>query len=118
MTSDDERDLLERFARLAFTAFEFQGYIGKRRVISFGWEYNFNTRDLRKAAAIPSFLLPLRESAAAFAGIVPSGLQHALITEYAPGAAIGWHKDKAVFGDVVGISLGAPLRVPPETQNR
>jgi alkylated DNA repair dioxygenase AlkB len=53
-------------------------------------------------------LLPLRESAAAFAGIAPSGLQHVLITEYAPGAAIGWHKDKAVFGDVVGISLGSP----------
>ena len=27
------------------------------------------------------------------------------MTEYAPGAAIGWHKDKAVFGKVVGISL-------------
>ena len=26
-------------------------------------------------------------------------------TEYAPGAPIGWHRDKAVFDDVVGISL-------------
>jgi alkylated DNA repair dioxygenase AlkB len=28
-----------------------------------------------------------------------------LITEYRPGAAIGWHKDRSVFGEVVGISL-------------
>src|SRR5436190_16180309 len=34
--------------------------------------------------------------------------QHSLVTEYQPGAAIGWHKDKAVFGEVIGISLLAP----------
>jgi alkylated DNA repair dioxygenase AlkB len=35
----------------------------------------------------------------------PEQLQHVLVTEYSEGAAIGWHKDKAVFGDVVGVSL-------------
>jgi alkylated DNA repair dioxygenase AlkB len=47
----------------------------------------------------------VREVAARFAGMEASDLQHVLLTEYAPGAAIGWHKDKAVFGKVVGISL-------------
>ena len=28
-----------------------------------------------------------------------------LVTEYRTGAAIGWHKDRSVFGTVVGISL-------------
>ena len=28
-----------------------------------------------------------------------------LVTEYCPGAGIGWHRDKAVFGQVVGVSL-------------
>ena len=28
-----------------------------------------------------------------------------LLTQYPPGAAIGWHKDRSVFGQVVGISL-------------
>jgi alkylated DNA repair dioxygenase AlkB len=28
-----------------------------------------------------------------------------LVTEYGPGAGIGWHRDKAVFGETVGISL-------------
>ena len=27
------------------------------------------------------------------------------MTEYPPGAGIGWHKGRSVFGDVVGISL-------------
>jgi len=47
----------------------------------------------------------VREKAAAFAGLRPDALQHALLTEYREGAAIGWHKDRSVFGDVVGISL-------------
>jgi alkylated DNA repair dioxygenase AlkB len=54
---------------------------------------------------MPDFLLPLRERAAAFAGLQPSELQQVLLTEYQPGAPIGWHKDRSVFGDVVGISL-------------
>jgi alkylated DNA repair dioxygenase AlkB len=52
--------------------------------------------------------LPVRDRAARFAGLDPAVLQQALVTEYSPGAAIGWHKDKGVFDDVVGISLGAP----------
>jgi alkylated DNA repair dioxygenase AlkB len=31
-----------------------------------------------------------------------------LVTEYAPGAGIGWHKDRPAFDEVVGISLVAP----------
>ena len=30
------------------------------------------------------------------------------VNEYRPGAGIGWHKDKALFGIVVGVSLLAP----------
>jgi alkylated DNA repair dioxygenase AlkB len=28
--------------------------------------------------------------------------------EYGPGAAIGWHRDKSVFGQIVGVSLLSP----------
>jgi alkylated DNA repair dioxygenase AlkB len=31
-----------------------------------------------------------------------------LITEYSPGTTIGWHCDKGVFDDVVGVSLLSP----------
>jgi alkylated DNA repair dioxygenase AlkB len=56
---------------------------------------------------MPPFLLPLRRRAAALAGLGPAAFQHALVTEYAPGAGIGWHRDKAVFDEVVGVSLGS-----------
>ena len=108
VSPDQERDLLDGLAGLAFAAFEFQGHVGKRRVVSFGWTYDFNTGELRRAKDIPPFLLPLRDAAAAFASLAPSGLPHALVTEYPPGAGIGWHRDKAVFGDVVGVSLASP----------
>jgi alkylated DNA repair dioxygenase AlkB len=110
ISADEEGDLLKDVRQLPFKEFEFQGFLGKRRVVSFGWRYDFNERELRKADDIPPFLLPLRRKAAQFAGLGPDDLQHVLITEYAPGAAIGWHRDKAVFDEVVGISLLAPCR--------
>jgi alkylated DNA repair dioxygenase AlkB len=105
LTLDEEKSLLTEIAKLPFREFEFHGFTGKRRVVSYGWRYDFNERSLEKANDIPGFLLPVREKAAHFADIGPGDLQHVLVTEYSEGAAIGWHKDKAVFGDVIGISL-------------
>lgn len=104
----DEQTLLPHLRTLPFRDFEFHGYTGKRRVVSFGWKYDFSGEKLRKAEDIPEFLLRLRARAAAFANLEAEAFQHALVTEYGPGAGIGWHRDKAVFGEVVGISLLAP----------
>jgi alkylated DNA repair dioxygenase AlkB len=108
LSPGEERSLIEHFAELPFREFEFRGYVGRRRTVSFGWEYNFSTEQVRPTKNIPDFLLPLREQAASFAGLAASDLPHALVTEYQASATIGWHKDKDVFGDVVGISLLAP----------
>ncbi len=105
VSPEDERELLGHVRELPFKEFEFHGFTGKRRVVSFGWQYDFSDSTLRKTNDMPPFLLSLRETAAAFAGLDPAQLQHVLVTEYGPGAAIGWHRDKAVFGEVVGISL-------------
>jgi len=101
----EESSLVARVRGLPFRDFEFHGHTGKRRVVSFGWHYDFSARHLRKADDIPDFLLSLRTAAAAFAGVKPAEFQHVLVTEYGPGAGIGWHRDKAVFGEVVGVSL-------------
>ncbi len=101
----EEQDLIINLSGLPFREFEFQGYLGKRRVVSFGCQYVFDGTGLRQADDMPEFLLPLRERAAAFAGLPAEELQHVLLTEYRPGAAIGWHKDRSVFGQTVGISL-------------
>lgn len=105
ISPEEEHALLADIRELPFREFEFHGFTGKRRVVSFGWRYDFSDRSLEKANDIPSFLLPVREKAARFADLEAYQLQHVLVTEYSEGAAIGWHKDKAVFGDVIGISL-------------
>jgi alkylated DNA repair dioxygenase AlkB len=44
--------------------------------------------------AIPGFLRPLLDKVAAFTGLARETFRHALVTEYAPGAGIGWHRDR------------------------
>ena len=110
MSELEERALLEEISDLPFKEFEFHGYTGKRRVVSYGWRYDFQSRRLGEADDIPPFLLLLRETAAAVGGLAPNQLQQVLVTEYSPGAGIGWHRDKAVFGEVIGISLLSPCQ--------
>jgi alkylated DNA repair dioxygenase AlkB len=108
LSSDQERALVERFAELRFREFEFRGFLGKRRIVSFGWRYDFNMRQLQKAEEIPGFLLELRATTAGFAHLDRDELQQVLVTEYAPGAGIGWHRDRPEFKDIVGVSLLSP----------
>ncbi len=101
----EEQALLAELAELPFKEFDFHGYLGRRRVVSFGWRYDYSGGGLQRAEPMPEFLQPIRARAAEFAGLAPSDLEHALATEYRPGAPIGWHRDRSVFGDVIGISL-------------
>jgi alkylated DNA repair dioxygenase AlkB len=101
----EEDALLTHVRNLSFREFEFHGYTGKRRVVSFGWKYDFSGQKLREAEEIPEFLLPLRIRAASLAKLEPEAFEQVLVTEYGPGAGIGWHRDKGVFGEVVGVSL-------------
>ena len=105
---EEERELVQQIQGLPLKEFEFHGYVGKRRVLSYGWHYDFSDERLQQTDEIPAFLHNLREHAATFAGLTPEDLAHALITEYSPGTTIGWHRDKGVFDDVVGISLRSP----------
>jgi len=108
ITPDEEAALAARFADLPFREFEFHGFLGKRRIVSYGWKYDYGARQAQRVADIPDVLLPVRDAAARFAGLEASAFQQALVTEYSPGAAIGWHKDKPQFGEVIGVSLLSP----------
>src|SRR4051794_20653410 len=101
----EERRLVQEMEKLHFKPFEFQSFTGKRLIVSFGWRYDFSGGGLQKTDDMPHFLLPVRKQAAAFADMDPACLQQVLLTQYPPGAAIGWHKDRSVFGQVIGISL-------------
>src|SRR5262249_6801621 len=102
---EEESALLDTLCDLPFREFEFHGFTGRRRTVSFGWRYDFNGGGLQQAGEMPGFLLPVRARAAAFAGLDASALAHALLIEYAPGAGIGWHRARPAFDDVIGISL-------------
>jgi alkylated DNA repair dioxygenase AlkB len=104
----EEAALARRIAALPFKPFEFHGFTGNRRTVSFGLHYAFDGSGLREAEPFPDWLRPLGARAAALAGLEPQAIAHALVIEYAPGAGIGWHRDRPVFGDVIGISLLAP----------
>jgi alkylated DNA repair dioxygenase AlkB len=108
ISGDEEQELVQDLPMLPFKEFEFHGFLGKRRVVSFGWRYAFDGSGLHKAEVIPDFLLPLRDRAAHFADVPSSALEHVLLIEYPPGAGIGWHRDRPAFNDVIGISLLAP----------
>jgi alkylated DNA repair dioxygenase AlkB len=104
----EEARLAEWLATLPFEAFQFRGFEGKRRVVSFGWKYDFARSHLIRADDMPQELLAVRERAAAFVELKPEELQQCLLNEYLPGAPIGWHRDRPMFEKVVGISLLAP----------
>ena len=109
ITKAHEHRLVSNISSLPFREFEFHGYLGKRRVVSFGWRYDYSRGGkLETAPPIPNFLLEVRDLAASFAQVEPESFEHVLVTEYSAGAGIGWHRDKAVFGDVVGVSLLTP----------
>ena len=66
ITAAEEADLVRQIEKLPFKEFDFHGFLGKRRVVSFGWRYDFSQHGLEKADDIPPFLMPLRKRAADF----------------------------------------------------
>jgi alkylated DNA repair dioxygenase AlkB len=104
----EEAALIECLAALDLAPFRFHGWLGNRRTQSFGWRYDFDDASFAPAEPIPDWLQPLRDRAASFAGIAPDAFVHVLLARYDAGAGIGWHKDRDVFEEVVGVSLGSP----------
>lgn len=112
LSRDEETALVDEIGRLTFAAVEMRGVVARRRTAHFGWTYGYYSRRTEPGPPLPSFLLPYRDRAAAWAGIDAQAFAEALVTEYPPGAPIGWHRDAPMFGDVIaGISLGAASRM-------
>ncbi|PYO01897.1 MAG: alpha-ketoglutarate-dependent dioxygenase AlkB [Candidatus Rokuibacteriota bacterium] len=102
----DEHELAEPIRRLPFGEVRMHGVAARRRTAHFGWRYGYESWSIEPGPAFPDFLLPLRDRAATLVALAPDDLAEALVTEYPPGAGIGWHRDAPQFGPViVGISL-------------
>jgi len=108
LSAGEEEALARELEAAPFKPFDFQGFLANRRVVSFGFRYDYGSRSVVEAAPFPSFLEPLRRKIAAIFDRSEESFRQVLINEYQPGAGIGWHRDKAQFDEVVGVSLLAP----------
>ena len=112
ISADEERALVREIEQLEFSRVEMRGVVARRRTAHFGVSYGYEHRTAAPGTPIPAFLLPLRARVAEWAGIEAPDLAEALVTEYPPGASIGWHRDAPPFGDVIaGISLLSTCRM-------
>ena len=104
----EEALLIRRIDAEPLATFKFQQWEGKRMTVSFGWSYDFTAGRVERAPPMPAWLQPIRERAARFAQLRADDLVQALLIRYDPGAGIGWHRDRPMFDQVLGISLGNP----------
>lgn len=102
-----QASLIHEIEQCDLAPFRFQQWTGKRETASFGMHYDFTSSALQGAEGFPSWLDLVARRVEQVSLLANGEITHALLTRYSVGAGIGWHRDRRVFGDVFGISLGA-----------
>jgi len=103
-----EADLAPRIDAVPLEPFKFGQWTGKRLTFSFGTGYDFAHGRPAEAPPFPQWLDTLRDRLAPLVGIDGGQIAQALLIRYDPGAGIGWHRDRPIYGDVLGLSLSSP----------
>ncbi len=111
LTTAEAADLVPHVRAFDFAAVEMRGHVARRRTVHFGWVYGYESWRIEPGPPIPDVLLLLRARAAALVAVEPDALAEVLVTEYPPGAGIGWHRDAPQFGTVIGVSLLSTCRM-------
>src|SRR5687768_10915776 len=108
VTPEEEARLAARIDAAPLEPFQFGQWRGKRLTTHYGRAYDFSRHRLDEAPPMPDWLTDLRGRLAPLASMDPEAFQAALLIRYDPGAGIGWHRDRPQYGEVLGLSLGAP----------
>jgi len=112
LTPVEEADLVGYIEDLPLrNAVDSEGHEARRRVMHFGWSYDFDKGTLIPGPALPPWLSPIARKISKWLDIPPRCVVEALVTEYQPGAAIGWHRDNESFEHIIGISLSGWCRL-------
>ncbi len=115
LSVSEERDLLAFINTVEFRTFQMHGVTAKRRIKQFGWHYAFESYQLTPTDPIPAEFASIGARSAALAGIDAGEWGEVLVTEYAAGSGIGWHRDAPAFGIVAGISIVGSCRMRFQT---
>lgn len=123
LSEAEEASLIALVNQLPLKEARYKSYTARRKVVSYGGRFDYDTNELLPSAELTETLHPLRDKVAEWAGVAPEMLAHTLVAEYAPGTPLGWHRDVPDFEEVFGVSLGgeAVLRFrpyPPDAPKR
>lgn len=108
LTPAEEQGFVRQFRKLPLKPFEFHGHQGNRRIFTFGHRYLFAGQAAREDSSIPDYLRSLTHLASQISGIPAEAFEQIMVTEYASGAGIGWHRDRPAYEDIVAVSFLAP----------
>lgn len=108
LAGDEQARVVSALQALSFKPYEHLGYLGNRRIAAFGRRYDQARQALEAADPWPPFLQDLLGRLADRTGLAAEGFVQALVNEYQPGAGIGWHRDRPVYGQILGVSLLSP----------
>jgi alkylated DNA repair dioxygenase AlkB len=100
LSAPEQAALVAALQTLAFKPYEHLGYLGHRRIAAFDRGGD--------GAGWPAFLSTLMARLAGRLDLNGAAFVQVLVNEYAPGAGIGWHRDRPVYGEILGVSLLAP----------
>ncbi|MEP7282411.1 MAG: alpha-ketoglutarate-dependent dioxygenase AlkB [Rubrivivax sp.] len=129
---DEERALLAVLRTLPLQPARYHGYLARRRVFAWraaddggGADDDHRPREAGASertpatssglgaslAELPPPLVRLRTRLARWAGIDEVDFVHAMVSEYTPGAPLGWHRDAPHYEHIVGVSLASAARL-------
>jgi alkylated DNA repair dioxygenase AlkB len=111
ITQEEEQCLLQVIDGLALHDAQYKQFTARRRIASFGGQYDFSRNVLEEAPELPPSLHPLRAKVARWLQIALEQFAHVLVAQYRPGTPLGWHRDVAQFELVVGVSLAGSARM-------
>jgi alkylated DNA repair dioxygenase AlkB len=102
---------MARIRELPLEEARYKQFTARRRIASFGHQYDFAASELLPAGPMPDFLAPLRERVSEWTGIAAAEYTHCLVAEYQPGTQLGWHRDVPDFEAIAGCSLAGACRM-------
>ncbi|MCE9644227.1 alpha-ketoglutarate-dependent dioxygenase AlkB [Candidatus Parcubacteria bacterium] len=111
ITPEEELEILSYIEDLPLEEAQYKEYTAKRRHFSLGWGYDFDNKKFIPGPPLPPFLRPVQIRIGKWLDIDPKRIVEALINEYSPGSALGWHRDNEGFEHVIGLSLSGWARM-------